>query len=162
MKAKGSKMRNDRLIRDKRKDTYMHTNSPKASMVCSNCGAIFSNGRWTWKELINALKETTCPACKRINDNYPAGFVEIKGGFYSGHEREISNLIMNTEKLEKKERPLERIMMFRIEKSKAILTTTGIHIARRIGEALSRSYQGNYSFRYLDGEKSIRVFWERQ
>ena len=161
MKVKGSKMRNDRLIRDKRKDAYMHNNTPKASMVCINCGAIFSNGRWAWKEAANDLKETTCPACKRINDNYPAGFVEIKGGFYSGHEEEISNLIMNTERLEKNERPLERIIHFRADKSKATLTTTGIHIARRIGEALSRSYQGNYSFRYLDGEKSIRVFWER-
>lgn len=161
MKVKGSKKMNDKLIQDKRKDAYLKTNSPKASMVCSNCGAIFSNGRWTWKEMINSLRETTCPACKRINDNYPAGFVEIKGSFYAGHEKEISNLIMNTEKLEKKERPLERIMKFKPEKSKATLTTTGIHIARRIGEALSRSYQGNFSFQYLDGEKSIRVFWER-
>jgi NMD protein affecting ribosome stability and mRNA decay len=162
MNVKGSKKRNDKLIQDKRKDVYLKTNSQKTHMVCSNCGAIFSNGRWTWKELINNLKETTCPACKRISDNYPAGFVEIKGSFYSGHEKEISNLILNTEKMEKKERPLERIMMFKPGKSKATLTTTGIHIARRIGEALSRSYQGNFSFQYLDGEKSIRVFWERQ
>jgi NMD protein affecting ribosome stability and mRNA decay len=139
----------------------MKTNTPKASKVCSNCGAIYSNGRWSWKEIINTFKETTCPACKRINDNYPAGFVEIKGRFYSEHEKEISNLIMNMEKLERKERPLERIMKFKPEKSKATLTTTGIHIARRIGEALSRSYQGNFSFRYLDGEKIIRVFWDR-
>jgi hypothetical protein len=161
MNVKGSRKRNDRLIQDKRKDVYMKTITPKASMVCSNCGAIFSNGKWTWKELLSTSKETICPACKRINDNYPAGFVEIKGSFYSGHEEEISNLIMNTEKLEKKERPLERIMMFKPGKSMATLTTTGIHIARRIGEALSRSYQGNFSFQYLDGEKSIRVFWER-
>ena len=66
------------------------------------------------------------------------------------------------EKLERKERPLERIMMFKPEKSKATLTTTGIHIAKRIGEILSKSYQGNFSFQYLDGDKSIRVLWERQ
>jgi NMD protein affecting ribosome stability and mRNA decay len=162
MKLKGSIKRNDRLIRDKRKDVYMKTNTTKTSMVCSNCGAIYSNGRWAWKELINDLRETICPACKRIYDNYPAGFVEIKGRFYSEHEREISNLIMNMEKLERKERPLERIMMFKPEKSKATLTTTGIHIAKRIGEILSKSYQGNFSFQYLDGDKSIRVLWERQ
>jgi NMD protein affecting ribosome stability and mRNA decay len=162
MEVKGSKKRIDRLIREKRKDFDMKTNTAKAAMVCSNCGAIFSNGKWTWKDQINNLRETTCPACKRINDNYPAGFVEIKGRFYSEHEKEISNLIMNMEKTEKKERPLERIMMFKPEKSKATLTTTGIHIAKRIGEALSKSYQGNFTFMYLDGEKSIRVLWERQ
>jgi hypothetical protein len=53
-------------------------------------------------------------------------------------------------------------MMFKPEKSRATLTTTGIHIARRIGETLTKSYQGNFSFHYIDGEKSIRVFWERQ
>jgi hypothetical protein len=119
------------------------------------------NGRWTWTEIINNFKETICPACKRINDNYPAGFIEIKGQFYSEHEQEISNLVHNTEKLEKHDRPLERIMGTKFGRDRATLTTTGIHIARRIGEALSRSYQGNYSFQYGEGEKSIRVFWER-
>jgi NMD protein affecting ribosome stability and mRNA decay len=162
MEVKGSKKRIDRLIREKRKNFYMKTNTAKATMVCSNCGAIYLNGKWIWKDQHNSLRETTCPACKRINDNYPAGFVEIRGRFYREHEKEISNLIVNMEKTEKKERPLERIMMFRPEKSRATLTTTGIHIAKRIGEALSKSYQGNFTFRYLDGEKSIRVLWERQ
>jgi len=39
--------------------------------------------------------------------------------------------------------------------------TTDIHLARRIGEALSRSYHGEFSFRYSDGEKSIRGQWHR-
>jgi len=40
-------------------------------------------------------------------------------------------------------------------------TTTGVHIARRIGESLSRACQGDYSFQYGDAEKIIRVFWSR-
>lgn len=42
-----------------------------------------------------------------------------------------------------------------------LITTTGIHIARRIGEAISRAYQGDLTFTYGDGEKTIRVFWNR-
>ena len=161
MKIRGSQKRKDKLIQEKRKDVYLGTNTLPDASLCTSCGAVFINGRWTWKETEKAVKKSLCPACRRISDNYPAGFVEIKGKFYSGHEKEISNLIRNTEKLEKKDRPLERIMAMEIGKTRTFLTTTGIHIARRIGEALSRSYQGNFSFQYGEGEKSIRVYWER-
>lgn len=43
-----------------------------------------------------------------------------------------------------------------------LLTTTGINLARRIGEALSRAYKGELTFQYGDGEESIRVYWQRQ
>lgn len=161
MRIRSSQKRKDKLIKEKRKDTYLGKNRLPAIQKCTECGSVFMNGRWTWKEIENHSVATMCPACRRINDNYPAGYIEIKGNFYKGHEKEISNLIRNTEKLEKNERPLERIISMIINKDKAHLTTTGIHIARRIGEALARSYQGNFSFKYLDGEKSIRVFWER-
>jgi hypothetical protein len=34
---------------------------------------------------------------------------------------------------------------------------TGIHLARRIGEALKHAYQGDLDFTYGDGEKGIRM-----
>jgi len=161
MRIKSSQRQKNKLIKEKRKDSYQGKNSLPAIQKCTMCGSVFMNGRWTWKEIENHSIDTMCPACRRITDNYPAGFIEIKGDFYSGHEKEISNLIRNTEKLEKKDRPLERIISMIMKKDNAQLTTTGIHIARRIGEALSRSYQGSFSFKYLDGEKGIRVYWER-
>jgi hypothetical protein len=42
-----------------------------------------------------------------------------------------------------------------------LVTTTGIHVARRIGEALGRAYKGDLSYQYADGEKRIRVYWQR-
>ena len=161
MRMRNSQKRNDKLIKEKRKDTYRGKNSLPAIQSCTSCGSVFMNGRWTWNEIENHTIKTMCPACRRINDNYPAGYIEIKGRFFEGHEKEISNLIRNTEKLEKNERPLERIISIKLNKGIALLTTTGVHIARRIGEALSRSYQGNFSFKYLNGEKGIRVYWER-
>ena len=161
MRTKSSQKRMNKLIKEKRKDTYKATNTMHDPAYCIECGATFINGRWTWKTIENKGNETLCPACRRTADKYPAGYIEIKGSFFSRHANEISNLIRNTESLEKTERPLERIMSTHFNREKAILTTTGIHIARRIGEALFRSYQGDFNFQYSDGEKSIRVYWER-
>ena len=161
MRRKGSQKRLDRLIKEKRKDVYKATNTMREPGYCTECGATYINGRWSWKEIEGKKYETICPACKRTVDKYPAGYIEIKGNFFSRHAGEISNLISNTEKMEKNERPLERIMSRHFNKEKIILTTTGIHIARRIGEALFRSYQGEFNFQYAEGDKSIRVYWER-
>ena len=162
MNFKSASRRKDRLIRDHRKDVYINQITLKDPAVCSKCNAVYTNGRWTWKTTEQTTSKTTCPACRRISDNYPAGYIEIKGNFFQIHLTDILNLINNTEQLEKNERPLERIISITEHENKTVITTTGIHIARRIGEALNRSYQGNFLFQYADGEKSIRVFWERE
>ena len=41
------------------------------------------------------------------------------------------------------------------EKEHTLVTTTGVHIARRIGKALSRACQSDFSIQYGDDEKSI-------
>lgn len=41
------------------------------------------------------------------------------------------------------------------------ITTTGIHLARRLGEALAKAYKGELSFHYADAEDTIRVSWQR-
>lgn len=162
MNFKGATRRKDRLIRDRRKDVYIDQIILKEPAICNKCNAIYTNGRWTWKTTEQVTTKTTCPACRRISDNYPAGYLEIKGNFFLLHSTDILNLVNNIERLEKTERPLERIITISESKDKTVITTTGIHIARRIGEALSRSYQGKYNFQYADGEKSIRVCWERE
>jgi hypothetical protein len=72
------------------------------------------------------------------------------------------NMMRNIEKNEKENHPLERIMDIKSKPNQMIVTTTGIHIARWIGNALLRSHHGNLDFHYADNEKSIRVAWERQ
>jgi len=162
MNFKSAIRRKDRLIRDRRKDVYVNQIILKEPAKCSKCNAVYTSGRWTWKTTELTTTKTTCPACRRINDNFPAGRIEIKGIFFLQHSTDILNLVKNTARLEKTERPLERIISITENKEKTVITTTGIHIARRIGEALSHSYQGNFNFKYADGEKSIRVFWERE
>ncbi len=153
--------RNDRLIKQKNNDVYFEKLKITEPTLCQECGALYIKGRWTWEKSDRKAHESTCPACKRIADNYPAGTIELSGTFFNEHKTEILNLVTNIEDQEKKAHALERIMHTKSTGGRTIITTTGVHLARRIGEAISRSYKGNYSFQYLDAEKGIRVQWDR-
>lgn len=158
---KGRHGRKDRLIKEKRHDVYRESGKWPEPTLCTECGALFANGRWCWRKPSAQAHETVCPACRRVLDNLPAGYIELKGTFLQKHYDEILNLARNIEQQEKGEHPLERIMTITDERDCTRVTTTGVHIARRIGEALSRSYNGDFSFQYADDEKSIRVYWQR-
>lgn len=41
------------------------------------------------------------------------------------------------------------------------VTTTDVHLARRIGEALHRAYQGQLDIKYSQDEYLVRVNWTR-
>ena len=107
------------------------------------------------------VRQTTCPACRRIIDHYPAGYIDITGPFFSEHRADILNLIYNTERREKEDHPLERIMAIQHGVDRTMVTTTGIHLARRLGEALAKAYKGTLSFHYAEAEDTIRVSWQR-
>ncbi len=159
---KGVYGRKDRLVQQKRHDVYRNGRKPPEPTICPDCGAVFSGGRWAWvDEAVDAVNETKCPACQRIADNLPAGIVEVLGTFFDEHREEVIGLIRNTESLEKGEHPLERIITIKDRDHGLEITTTGVHVARRIGDALSRSYQGNLEFTYGDAEKTIQVSWVR-
>ncbi|MEN8198634.1 MAG: BCAM0308 family protein [Thermodesulfobacteriota bacterium] len=158
---KGKFGRRDRLVKEKRHDTYKEEKKWPEPTLCSECQSVYTGGRWTWQETIADANTIVCPACQRIGDNYPAGYLELRGDFFKDHRQEMLNLIRNEENQEKGEHPLERIMAISDEGTHTIITTTGIHIARRIGEAIARAYQGELSYTYGDGEKSIRCLWSR-
>ena len=159
---KGVYGRKDRLVQQKRHDVYRNGRKLPEPTVCPDCDAVFTGGRWAWlKEAVDPVSESRCPACQRINDNLPAGIIEVQGSFVEAHREEVIGLIRNTESLEKGAHPLERIMTIEDQDHGLAITTTGVHVARRIGDALSRSYQGNLSFTYGDAEKSIQVTWAR-
>jgi len=153
--------RRDRLVKERRHDTYQEKKKWPDPTVCSGCGAFFTGGRWTWKETPEGAHTTVCPACQHIADNYPSGYLTLRGPFFTQHRQEILRLIHNTEKQEKKEHPMERLMAVVDEEDHTLVTTTGIHLARRIGEALKHAYQGELDFTYGEAEKSIRLNWSR-
>lgn len=150
-----------KMIQQERQDTYRIRGKLSEPTVCPTCGAVYADGRWSWAGAPSGARRSVCAACRRIGDRLPAGRVEIGGAFFTEHREEILRLVRNLEAEEKNERPLERVMAIEDAGERAVVTTTGIHVARRIGEALSRAYQGDFAFRYGDGENSIRVTWSR-
>ncbi len=151
----------DRLVREKHHDTYKQLRKWPEPTVCITCGAIFQNGRWSWRLSAGEANKVSCPACKRVADGYPAGFLDIKGDFFGKHKNEILNLIQNEETMEKSQRPMERIIKIAKRDGGIKVTTTGIHLAQRIGKALSRAYQGDLTFQYGDSENIVRICWVR-
>jgi NMD protein affecting ribosome stability and mRNA decay len=123
---------------------------------------LFSEGRWVWKGTEEEVNTTVCPACRRITERNPAGFVDIHGDFFHGRGQEIENLIYNTEKAETLDRPMERLIQVVRDEDGTRVTTTGVHIARRIGDAVARAYSSESTIEYLDGEKRVRISVERQ
>ena len=149
------------IVRQNQNDVYREKEKPPAHTVCMKCGSVFQNGRWGWESAESAMGTEICPACRRIRDRLPAGQVDIKGAFYKQHAQEVLNRVRNIENLEKGRHPLERIMTIRQDAESATIATTGIHLARRIGEGISDSFNGKLKVTYLRKGDSVRVYWER-
>ena len=73
--------RSDRLIQEKRHDVYQEKEKLPEPTLCSECGVLFTNGRWTWGDPPKGANQTLCPACRRVAENLPAGYIEIRGQF---------------------------------------------------------------------------------
>jgi hypothetical protein len=56
---------------------------------------------------------TVCPACQRIEDNFPAGYVTIKGAFLAEHRDEIINVVMARAERARLAHRLQRIIGMR-------------------------------------------------
>lgn len=152
--------RRDKMLQEQRHDVYRKRGKYTGPTVCSGCGAVYGDGRWSWAVAPKDAGRAVCPACRRIADRFPAGRVELSGDFLREHREEILNLVRNAETAEKTDRPMERIMDIAEEDGRTLITTTGTHVARRIGESLAHSYQGELDLRYGDDD-SIRVHWMR-
>jgi hypothetical protein len=144
-----------------RTDPYQPKKKLPDPTRCPSCGAVFAKGRWTWKSADDGANEELCPACKRIKDRVPAGVIQLKGEFFDEHRDEIENLIQNQERLEKERHPLERLMALRRNGDSMRVETTGLRLARRVGDALQDAYQGDLKIDYLKGQDKVRVNWER-
>lgn len=154
-------VRRNRLIRERVHDAYKHTDKLPEPTVCPECGAVYHKGHWQWLPQPGAAHYQRCPACQRVRDKFPAGFVTLSGEFLARHRDEILHLVRNHAEKAKAERPLQRVMAIEARDQEIVVTTTDIHLARGIGEALQSAYQGKLGFRYNEGENLLRVRWER-
>lgn len=153
--------RRDRLIRELDHDPYHSKRKIKGPTRCPDCGASYAKGRWTWDPAPADAGEHKCPACQRVADRVPAAFLTLRGDFLQRHEDEIVNLIHNYEERERQEHPLKRIMGIEKQADGMVLTFTDAHLARGIGEAINRAYEGNIDYQYTKEDIMLRVTWER-
>jgi hypothetical protein len=143
-------------------DPYKVAQKQHEPAVCGQCGAVYQHGRWQWGERPPEADVTTCQACHRINDNYPAGIVTLSGPLIASNHEEITRLARHQEEVEKPEHPLNRIMSIEQEApDRLVITTTDIHLPRRIGEAITRAYRGKVIEHFDEGGYFVRVNWSR-
>jgi NMD protein affecting ribosome stability and mRNA decay len=154
-------IRRDRMVQETRHDPYQAKHKLHEPTVCPQCGAVYHEGRWQWLARPAGAHEEACPACRRTDDDYPAGFVTIEGSFFKEHRRELLQLVRNEEARAKAEHPLKRIMKVDDRDDGILVTTTDIHLARGIGEALHHAYQGELEYHYNEQENLLRVVWAR-
>jgi len=157
-------VRRDQLRQEREHDTYKVQHKPPEPAACPDCGAIYHDGRWQWGAKAANSHAVICPACHRIRDRFPAGFVQIGGPFFANHREEMTSLIRHHEAKARSEHPLSRIIAIEDTGSGdggLLVTTTDIHLARDIAEALHHAYQGELEFHYNDSEKLLRAHWQR-
>jgi NMD protein affecting ribosome stability and mRNA decay len=142
-------------------DTYRSKGKLAEPTRCPDCGVVYSGGRWNWSTAPEAAGEERCPACQRVRDRYPAGYVVLKGDFLAGHREEVLQLARHREAKEKAEHPLERIMAVEDVEGGVQITTTDTHLARDIGEAVYSAYRGELEYHYNKEQNLLRVHWAR-
>ncbi len=153
--------RQEQRLDERKVDAYRDRAKRKGPARCRDCGAAYRGGRWSWQAAQPAARLTLCPACRRARERMPAGFVSLGGAYFREHRDEVLRRVRLCEDAEKKLHPLQRILEVKDDEGGALVTTTGSHLARRIGEALGKSFKGEARFRYRPGDNLLRVTWRR-
>lgn len=151
----------DRPLFEQDIDAYKAKGKLAEPIICPQCSAVYHQGRWQWDEAPANAHRELCPACHRLNDNSPAGFVTLQGPFLMAHAEEIRRLIQHHEEHERIEHPLKRIIAIDNKDGAMLITTTDTHLARGIGEAVRHAYQGELKVDHVAGESLVRVSWKR-
>jgi hypothetical protein len=155
------RQRHDRQIDEVVHDAYRERHRPAGPAVCPTCGVVYEQGAYHWKPRPSGAHEHACPACRRIVDGYPAGYLTLDGEFFRAHRDEIMGMVHNEAARARAEHPLERIMAIEEQDGHVLITTTDMHLPRRIGDALHRAYRGESETKYAPDEYLVRVRWRR-
>jgi NMD protein affecting ribosome stability and mRNA decay len=148
-----------RAQQDHIRDPYEFRQKLAEGAVCSECGAVFQEGRWQWAVGAEHAPRQICAACRRIADKFPAGIVTLRGPVVQSQKDDMIRLVRNQENLEKTEHPLNRIISIDEDPQGLVITTTDIHLPRRIGEAVKRAFHGALEIDFDEGGYFVRVNW---
>ena len=154
-------LRREHVFQELVHDSYKSSHKLHEPTRCPECGAVFHKGRWTWGTAPTDAHEEKCPACHRIHDKFPAGYVTLKGEFFREHREQILELVKNHEAKEKAEHPIERIMRIEDTEDGVLVTITDTHLASDIAEALHKAYKGDLDYHYNKADNLLRAHWSR-
>ena len=140
-------------------DPYHPRHKPAGPIVCPQCGVFYAVARWQWGTAPVDAAHELCPACRRIKDDLPAGIVTVHGPLAQPRLDEIISLARHQEEAERQEHPLNRIIKIEQEPEALTITTTDMHLPRRIGEALRRAYRGELDMDFDEDGYFARVDW---
>jgi hypothetical protein len=150
---------NQRIFDDKRHDPYQAAGKYAEPTVCPDCRAIFHAGHWQWGSAPEGAHQTRCPACRRIHEKLPAGWLTLSGAQFNQHRADVLAHLHKVAAREREEHPLNRVMEIEEGRDEVVVTTTDIHTPQRIAEALKRQYRADFDLHYGHDEYSVRVTW---
>lgn len=152
-----------RIFDAERHDPYVTPGKYHEGTRCGTCGAVYREGRWQWPSQTESAPAASaaCPACRRIEDRFPAGYLSLTGPYVAAHRDELERIAHKVAQQEGAEHPLNRIMGIDAKDGGIEITTTDVHLPRRIGEALKRAHDGELSITFARDACEIRVSWRR-
>ena len=157
---KAGRRKSGRAQKDPIQDPYHAKAKHSGPGECPQCDAVYVQGRWQWGLAPKGADSVLCPACRRIIDRVPAGIVTLTGASVRTHGKEMIRLARHQEETEKKEHALNRIIAIDEEApDKVVITTTDIHLPRRIGETIERAYHGKLKEDFDEDGYFVRVDW---
>ncbi len=168
MSKKGQKWLTERHEYQTKDDPYLFDAAPSGEALCPRCHAVFRDKRWLIDEdFYEEYKDTDfvpkilCPGCRKATDRYAMGYVYLSGAFFEKHRDEIMRLIQNEYERARENNPLHQIITMYEEDGRTVIETTTDHLAQRLGRAVYKAYKGNLTFRWSEGDKLVRIYWER-
>ncbi len=157
---------------DRETDPYIPRKSASDVGICPTCHAVCRNRRWvidekefaalTRKGAVTVAVWRRCPACRKIEDGFPAGMVTLSGGYLRGHREDILNLVRNEERRAMGINPLERIIRMEEKGEKMEIATTDEKLAQRIGREVRKACGGTVEYKWSEDSKLLRVNWARE
>jgi NMD protein affecting ribosome stability and mRNA decay len=142
-------------------DSYRLDAKLAGHIACPGCGASYEKGRWTWAKPRPDATSRKCPACQRIADGYPGGYVTLSGPFVGQHRDEIVGLLRAREARERGEHPMQRIIAVEPKREGLVVTTTDSHLAGALANALREAFKGEVDIHYGQDEALVRATWRR-
>lgn len=147
---------------DPHHDPYFYRGKQAAPSVCTDCQAVFQHGHWAWAEAPAGAADALCPACQRIREQQPGGYLSMAAALTAREQEELMHLLRNTGHRQSIDHAMERIMDIAAQQEGLLVTTTSPHLAQTLAAAVERAFGGRAEYAFSRGEHLLRVHWQRE